>query len=121
HGLKIYQKALELKKSPKEYCDEYSAKFSALKKALNLSYTNFIRTTDPHHIEAAQTFWKLCLAKDDIYKKLYKIKYCVGCELEKTDSELVDGRCPLHPNQDIQVYEEENYFFRFSRYQKDLL
>jgi methionyl-tRNA synthetase len=121
HGLKIYQKALEMKKSPQEYCDEYAEKFRALKEALNLSYTNFIRTTDQHHIEAAQKFWEICMKKGDIYKKLYKIKYCVGCELEKTDSELTDGKCPLHPKQDIQIYEEENYFFRFSRYQKDLL
>lgn len=121
HGLKIYQKAQEAGKSPQAYCDEYAEKFRALKDALNLSYTNFIRTTDPHHITAAQTFWKLCQKNGDIYKKLYKIKYCVGCELEKTDSELVDGKCPLHPNQELHVYEEENYFFRFSRYQKKLL
>ena len=121
HGLKIYQKALEAKKSPQEYCDEYAAKFDALKKALNLSYTNFIRTTDKHHVEAAQKFWEICKTNDDIYKKQYKIKYCVGCELEKTDSELVDGKCPLHPKLEIQIYEEENYFFRFSKYQKQLL
>jgi methionyl-tRNA synthetase len=121
HGLKIYQKALVAKKTPQEYSDEYAAKFDALKNALNLSYTNFIRTTDKHHIGAAQEFWKKCQANDDIYKKQYKIKYCVGCELEKTDSELVDGKCPLHPKQEIQIYEEENYFFRFSKYQNALL
>lgn len=121
HGLKIYLKALEQKKDPKEYCDEYAAKFDDLKQALNLSYTNFIRTTDEHHIKATQEFWKRCLASGDIYKKNYKIKYCVGCELEKTDSELTDGKCPFHPNQDLGVYEEENYFFRFSKYQQALL
>lgn len=121
HGLKIYQKAIEAGMSPQAYCDKYAAKFELLKAALDLSYTNFIRTTDSHHKQAAQEFWKKCYENDDIYKKLYKIKYCVGCELEKTDSELVDGKCPLHPNQTIQIYEEENYFFRFSRYQKDLL
>lgn len=121
HGVKIYEKALEAGVTPQAYTDEYAIKFDALKKALNLSYTNFIRTTNPEHKKAAQAFWKLCLANDDIYKKLYKIKYCVGCELEKTDSELVDGRCPLHPKQEIQIYEEENYFFRFSKYQKPLL
>ena len=121
HGVKIYEKALEAGQTPQEYCDEYAVKFEALKSALNLSYTNFIRTTDKHHITAAQTFWKLCLENGDIYKKQYKIKYCTGCELEKTDSELVDGRCPLHPKQEIQIYEEENYFFKFSKYQKELL
>lgn len=121
HGQKIYQKALEAKKDPREYCDEYAAKFDALKKALNLSYTNFIRTTNPDHIKAAQEFWKLCDKAGDIYKKFYKIKYCVGCELEKTDSELVDGKCPLHPKNTIEIIEEENYFFKFSKYQKPLL
>jgi len=121
HGQKIYKKALEAKKDPQTYCDEYAVKFDALKNALNLSYTNFIRTTDPKHIEAAQEFWKLCDAHGDIYKKSYKTKYCVGCELEKTDSELSDGKCPLHPNSDLEIIEEENYFFKFSKYQKPLL
>lgn len=121
HGLKIYRKALEAKKNPQQYCDEYAAKFDNLKKALNLSYTNFIRTTNPHHLKAAQEFWKLCDKNGYIEKKNYRIKYCVGCELEKTDSELVDGKCPLHPNLEIEVYEEENYFFKFSKFQDKLL
>jgi methionyl-tRNA synthetase len=121
HGLKIYRKALEENKNPQEYVDEYAKKFDGLKKALNLSYDSFIRTTDPHHIKAAQEFWIKCDQHGDIYKKNYKQKYCVGCELEKTDSELVDGKCPLHPNKDIEIIEEENYFFKFSKYQKPLL
>lgn len=121
HGLKIYRKAIEEGKTPQQYTDEYAAKFGALKEALNLSYNNFIRTTDEHHIRAAQEFWHLCLKNGDIYKKFYKIKYCVGCELEKTDSELVDGQCPLHPNLKLELIEEENYFFRFSKYQDKLL
>jgi methionyl-tRNA synthetase len=96
-------------------------KFKKLKQALNLSYTNFIRTTDPHHIKAAQEFWLLCLNNGDIYKAKYQVKYCVGCEMEKTDSELVNNRCPLHPNREIQIFDEENYFFRFSRYQQLLI
>ena len=121
HGLKIFRKAKESGKDPKAYCDEYAAKFDALKKALNLSYDNFIRTTDEHHIKAAQEFWRRCLKKGDIYKKNYKIKYCVGCELEKTESELENGRCPLHPDKEVEIIEEENYFFKFSKYQKPLL
>jgi len=121
HGLKIYQKAIEAKRDPQEYCDEYAAKFDLLKEKLNLSYNNFIRTTDPHHIEACQEFWKRCEKNNDIYKKNYKTKYCVGCELEKTDSELVDGKCSIHPDREIEIIEEENYFFRFSKYQKPLL
>ena len=121
HGQKIYEKALEEKKEPKAYVDEYAAKFDALKEALNLSYTNFIQTSDPKHEAAAQEFWKRCAARGDIYKARYQVKYCVGCELEKTDSELVDNRCPVHPNLELQLVDEENYFFKFSNYQQPLL
>lgn len=121
HGAKIYRAAAEQNKNPQVYADEYAAKFDDLKKYLNLNYTNFIRTTDPHHIKAAQEFWKRCFDNGDIYKKMYKIKYCVGCELEKTESELVDGHCPIHPNLEIETIEEENYFFKWSKYQKPLL
>jgi len=121
HGQKIYQKAVELGIDPQKYCDENAAKFSVLKEALNLSFNSFVRTTDEHHVKAAQEFWKLCEDNGDIYKKSYKIKYCVGCELEKTDSELTDGKCPIHPQLELEVREEENYFFRFSKYQEKLL
>ena len=121
HGQKIYRNAKEAGKDVTAYVDEKAAEFDKLRSALDLSYTNFIRTTDPHHVAAVEEFWKRCDARGDIYKKNYQIKYCVGCELEKTESELVDGMCPIHPNLKIEVIEEENYFFRFSKYQKPLL
>ncbi len=121
HGMKLYQKALERGMTPQAYVDQYAAKFHLLKDALNLSYTNFIRTTDEHHVEAAQAFWMRCLEAGDIYKKQYQIKYCVGCELEKTDSELADGKCPIHPTYLLELIDEENYFFRWSKYQDALL
>ncbi len=121
HGVKIYRKAQEEGKEVQAYVDEYAAKFDRLKQALNLSYNSFIRTTDAHHVTAAQAFWQKCEASGDIYKKQYKIKYCSGCELEKTESELVEGRCPIHPNLDVEFIDEENYFFRFSKYQQPLL
>ena len=121
HGLKIYRKAQEEKKDAQKYCDEYAAKFDDLKIALNLSYNNFIRTTDEHHIKAAQEFWQRCDKNGDIYKKNYKVKYCVGCELNKTDSELIDGKCEVHPELELEIIEEENYFFRYSNYQDKLL
>lgn len=121
HGQKIYQKALEAHQDPQLYCDEYAKKFNDLKEALNLSYTHFIRTTDAKHIFAASEFWNRCLNNGDIYKKNYQTKYCVGCELEKTDSDLVNGQCPLHPKNTIELRNEENYFFAFSKYQKPLL
>lgn len=121
HGQKIYQKAQEAGIETQAYVDQYAEKFSDLKTMLNLSYDHFIRTTDPHHIQAAQEFWLRCKENGDIYKKQYQTKYCVGCELEKTDSELENGRCPLHPNKDLELIEEENYFFRFSHYAEKLL
>ncbi|MCI0542204.1 methionine--tRNA ligase [bacterium] len=121
HGVKIYRKALEQRKDPQEYVDEYAEKFKALKETLNVSYDNFIRTTDPHHKSAAQEFWRRCEKAGDIYKKNYKIKYCVGCELEKTESELLNGRCAIHTNQELELIDEENYFFRFSKYRVPLL
>ncbi|MFA6006675.1 MAG: methionine--tRNA ligase [Candidatus Paceibacterota bacterium] len=121
HGKKIYEKAVEAGKDPKAYCDEFAAKFDALKSVLNVTYNNFIRTTDEHHIMAAGEFWKICHAKGDIYKKKYQVKYCVGCELEKQDSDLVNGQCPEHPNRKLELLDEENYFFRFSKYEKQLL
>ncbi len=121
HGLKIFRKAQENNLNPQKYCDIYAKKFDDLKQTLSLSYDNFVRTTDGYHQEAAQEFWKICYKKGDIYKKNYKVKYCVGCELEKTESELVDGKCPVHPNLELEIIEEENYFFRYSKYQKPLL
>ncbi|MEK7089741.1 MAG: methionine--tRNA ligase [Patescibacteria group bacterium] len=122
HGQKIYEKALTEGKNPQAYCDEYAEKFKVVLNKLNiLKEIHFIRTTDPHHITTAQAFWKICEKNGDIYKKAYKVKYCVGCELEKTDSELVDGKCLVHPNLNLQEIEEENYFFKFSNYQKPLL
>ncbi len=121
HGQKIYQKAIEAKLDPQQYCDAFAKKFNDLKQALNLSYTHFIRTTDKKHILAASEFWNRCLANGDIYKKNYQTKYCVGCELEKTDSDLVDGQCPLHSKNKIELRDEENYFFSFSKYQKPLM
>lgn len=121
HGQKIYQKAKEQGVETIDYCNEYAERFKKLKESLDLSYDTFIRTTDSKHIKAAQDFWSKCLASGDIYKKNYQIKYCVGCELEKTDSDLVEGKCPDHPNSNLELRDEENYFFRFSKYQSKLL
>ncbi|MHB8914038.1 MAG: methionine--tRNA ligase [Minisyncoccota bacterium] len=121
HGAKIVEKAEKNGKSPQAYADEYAARFKTFASRLDISYDSFIRTTDAHHVAAAQEFWKRCDAKGDIYKAEYEIKYCAGCELEKTDSDLVDGRCPLHPTLEIEIRQEENYYFKFSNYQQALL
>ena len=122
HGLKIQRNAAAANKVTQDYVDEFAARFQMLKGRLNLyPELHFIRTTDAHHKLAAQEFWKRCVAAGDIYKKSYSIKYCVGCELEKTDSELVEGKCQLHPNLTIELIDEENYFFKWSKYQQPLL
>ncbi len=122
HGMKIYQNAQAAGITPQEFVDKNAEFFKKLLPALHITpEIAFTRTTDAHHKSAAQHFWTIVAEKGDIYKKDYTTNYCVGCELEKTESELIDGKCPLHPNQDIQHIHEENYFFRFSKYGDRLL
>jgi methionyl-tRNA synthetase len=122
HGKKIYEKAVEEGKDPKDYVDYFAAKFKNLKKILGLSDgLNFSRTTDEKHIAAAQEIWRRVEANGYIRRGVYQAKYCVGCELEKQDSDLVEGRCPLHPNKELEQIDEENYFFCFSKLQDKLL
>ena len=122
HGVKLLNDAKKEGKDVRAYVDEQSLRFRALGASLGLSKEiHFIRTTEPRHEKAAQAFWKICFDRGFIYKKNYKIKYCIGCELEKQDSDLVLGRCPLHPNATIELIDEENYFFKFSEFQKPLL
>jgi len=119
HGQKIYQRARDEGKDPHGYVDEYAAKFRALKEPLGLSEDlHFIRTTDAHHKKAAQEMWRRC--GKDIYKKKYKGLYCVGDEMFLKENDLVNGRCPNHPNSIPEEIEEENYFFKLSTYQERL-
>lgn len=121
HGQKIWEGSVREDKPVQDYVDHYAQKFLDLKVALNLSYDNFIRTTSPGHIKAAEYFWRLCDTKGDIYKKIYRGLYCVGCEKFITEKDLMNGACSLHPNQKPEMVEEENYFFRLSNYKKKLL
>ena len=121
HGQKIADNAEEAGLTPQEYVDEMVQVFYDATKVFDISYNNFIRTTDDYHIKAAQKFWKIVDKNGYIEKRKYKTKYCVGCEMEKTDSELVDGVCPDHPNKEIQLVDEENYFFKASAFSDDLL
>ena len=122
NGKKILEGAEKEGISTQEYVDRNAARFRELYSKLGISESiNFIRTTDQKHIKAAQEMWRRCDAHGYIYKKEYEAKYCVGCELYKTDSELVDGRCEVHPNRDIEILKEDNYFFAFSKLQEKLL
>lgn len=122
HGIKIFRKAKELGLDTQAYVDGLAEKYKQLHKVLNIvPDANFIRTTDAHHKMAAQAFWTKVAENGYIYKKEYSIKYCVGCELEKTESELVDGKCPLHPFQELEIIQEENYFFKASAFSDKLI
>lgn len=94
--------------------------FQALREPLNLSFDDFIRTSsDPRHAPGAQKLWEACARQGDIYKRAYRGLYCVGCEQFYTEDELVGGLCPEHLTRP-EVVEEENYFFRLSRYADQL-
>jgi len=122
HGQKILQAAEKAGQDVHAYVDHYSDEFRKLGAALDLSYDRFIRTTEPAHYAAAQEMWKRCDAAGDIYKKTYTGWYCVGCEAYKTEKELDEnGKCVLHPSLTPEKISEENYFFRFSKYEKPLL
>lgn len=122
HGQKLFEAAKKENIDVQKYVDSYADKFRGLTEILGITKdVHFIRTTDENHILAAQAFWKKCDQNGFIYKKNYQAKYCIGCESQKTDSELVDGKCLIHPQLDIQTIEEENYFFRYSEFQKPLL
>lgn len=122
HGIKIYNKALENQKTPQAFVDEGFAVFQKQLEQFGVSSDiHFIRTTNEHHIAIAQEFWKRVAENGFIYKKNYEAKYCIGCESEKTDSELVDGYCPLHPGIALETINEENYFFKYSAFTDKLL
>ena len=122
HGQKLFDAAQKEGKDVQDYVDGFAERFKGLKEVLGVSEDiHFIRTTDAQHIKAAEAFWKRCDQNGYIYKKTYQAKYCVGCELEKTDSELVDGRCPIHPGKDLEIIDEENYFFKMSEFGDKLL
>lgn len=123
HGIKIFEKAKEKGLDVQTFVDQG---FTIFKEQLSLfgisDDIHFIRTTDKKHEASAQEFWKRVRENGFIYKKNYQAKYCVGCESEKTDSELTeDGFCPLHPGIPLQIIEEENYFFKYSAFSEKLL
>ncbi|MFZ3011681.1 MAG: methionine--tRNA ligase [Minisyncoccia bacterium] len=123
HGMKIYEKALSQGKKPQEFVDESFLNFKESVKIFGMDeeILHFVRTTDLHHIKAAQEFWKKVNDNGYIYKKNYEAKYCVGCEETKSDSELVNGECPVHPGRPLEIIEEENYFFKYSEFGEKLL
>lgn len=122
HGQKLFDAATKEGIEVQKYVDNGSENFKNLLSKLGVDKDyHFSRTTAPEHVKGAQEFWNVVQKNGYIYKARYQTKYCVGCELEKTDSELVNGKCPDHPNLEIQTLDEENYFFKFSAFQVRLL
>lgn len=122
HGSKIFERAKEGGITPQEFVDNSFEIFKDQIKIFGLvDDIHFVRTTDKSHEKAAQEFWKRVRDNGYIYKKNYEAKYCVGCESEKTDGELVDGRCPEHPGMELKIINEENYFFKYSAFGDKLL
>lgn len=120
HGVKIVKAAEEQGKIPKALADGNTQKFKDLYKILNISNDDFIRTSDQkRHWPAVNKVWLKLKEKRDIYKKKYKGFYCSGCEAFITKKDLINGECILH-KQKPEVIEEENYFFRLSKYSKKI-
>jgi len=120
HGDKIVSAAEASGLSPKEYVDHISRMFRDLWPKLNISYSQFIRTTDPAHQKTVRQILTRVKEKGDIYFSEYEGLYCFGCERFYTEKELVDGKCPDHQIEP-EVIKEANYFFRMSRYQEWLI
>jgi methionyl-tRNA synthetase len=126
HGLKVLQSADAAAVSPQAWVDDVSAQFTRAWQRLDISYDDFIRTTQARHRPAVEDLIRRIADSGDLYVGRYEGYYCVGCEAFKRDDELVkpdDGppRCPIHPTREVTWTEEENWFFRLSRYQDRLL
>jgi methionyl-tRNA synthetase len=120
HGDKIAEAAAKAGESPKEYVDRISSMYREAWPLLSIEPDNFIRTTDPDHIQTVQGILQKVYDQGDIYFSEYSGLYCTGCERFLTEKELVEGNCPDHlvPPEEIT---EQNYFFRMSKYQDWLI
>jgi methionyl-tRNA synthetase len=118
HGQKVEQTAVQQGVEPQALVDVLAERFSAMWTRLDISYDQFIRTTDAMHRAGVRALIERILEKnpDDFYEKAYEGWYCVGCEAFKQDAEILDGKCMLHPTRTLEWVEERNWFFRLSRY-----
>lgn len=120
YGQKAEKAAGKAGISPLEFVRKIAATDKEQQDTLNISYDRFIETTDEDHAKVAQEIWQRVDKSGDIYLGDYSGLYCEGCEAYYEESDLKDGKCPLHPNQEIKKISEENYFFKWSKY-KDFL
>lgn len=115
HGQKIQQKAKENNMEPKEYVDGIVRDIKELWKMLDISYDEFIRTTDEHHEKGVQKIFERLYEQGDIYKSKYEGLYCTPCEAFWAESQLQDGKCP-DCGREVHLTDEEAYFFKLSKY-----
>ncbi|MBR4149865.1 MAG: methionine--tRNA ligase, partial [Firmicutes bacterium] len=115
HGQKIQNKAKEAGVTPQEYVDKIVAGIKDLWATMEISYDDFIRTTEPRHVKRVQDIFMRMYKKGDIYKSEYEGWYCTPCESFWTESQLVDGKCP-DCGRPVEKAKEEAYFFRLSKY-----
>lgn len=120
HGQKIQQKALESGKTPKEYVDGIVKDIKKLWEILDISYDEFVRTTDMEHEKVVKKVFNQLYEQGDIYKSNYNGWYCTPCEAFWTETQLEDGKCP-DCGRKVEWTEEEAYFFRLSKYRDDLI
>ena len=120
HGQKIERVAKAEGVTPIEYTDKIVATFQALWERLLISNDDFIRTTQPRHMEVVQKIFQTIYEKGDIYKSEYEGHYCTPCETFFTERQLVDGNCP-DCGRPTELIKEESYFFKMSKYQDQLL
>lgn len=121
HGVKIYLKAQEEGITAQELVNKNAELYKDLMNKLTISNDAFIRTTDKQHIASAQAFWNICNEKGYIEKRTYSGLYCPGCELFKTERDLVEGKCTDHPSTPLEQISEENYFFLYSKFAQELI
>jgi len=116
HSQNVYKKAIEQGLDPLAYCDQMEREFRAVWKELDISFNDFIRTTEPRHRIAVSRLAQASRDAGDIYEGVYEGWYCVSCEAFKQEKDLIDGKCPLHPTLTPEWIKEKNYFFRLSKY-----
>ncbi len=121
HSQNVYKRALEQKLDPLAYCEQMEQEFRDTWRRLDISFDDFIRTTEPRHKAGVVEIAKRIHAAGDIFEGKYEGWYCEGCEAFKQEKDLVDLRCPLHPTMTTQWISEKNYFFRLSKYRQPLL
>src|SRR3954454_15035111 len=121
HSQNVFKKASDEGLDPLAYCDQMEREFRRTWAHLDVSFDDFIRTTEPRHKAGVTELAKRLYDAGDIYEGVYEGWYCVSCEEFKQEKDLVDGNCPLHPTLKPEWIREKNYFFRLSKYQQPLL